>query len=165
MINPLDSTSATNGVSPLIDQIARRVDANGDGNISTSEFSSFLTNLLQSISQVAQHGTNSTSPSSFGTSSTGSSSSALPPCPPGWDSQKWVDPTHTTPKYVVGRILAKYPPTPAGLQDALPEVQAAMPGTTLDGDDTLNIPNVGYIDVGVAFSAGGGVGWDWQVTG
>jgi hypothetical protein len=40
-----------------------------------------------------------------------------------------------------------------------------MPGTTLDGDDTLNIPNVGYIDVGVAFGAGGGVGWDWQVTG
>ncbi|HVT47963.1 MAG TPA: EF-hand domain-containing protein [Vicinamibacterales bacterium] len=164
MINPLDSTSTTTGVSPLIEQIAQRVDANGDGSISTSEFSSFLTNLLQSISQAA-HGTASTSTASSSSSSTGSSTDALPPCPPGWDSEKWVDPTHTTPKYVVGRILAKYPPTPAGLQAALPEIQSAMPGTTLDGDDTLNIPNVGYIDVGVAFGAGGGVGWDWQVTG
>jgi hypothetical protein len=164
MINPLDSTRTTTGVSPLIEQIARRVDANGDGSISTSEFSSFLTNLLQSISQAAQ-GTASTSTTSSFTSSTGSSTDPLPPCPPGWDSQKWVDPTHTTPKYVVGRILAKYPPTPAGLQAAMPEIQSAMPGTTLDGDDTLNIPNVGYIDVGVAFGAGGGVGWDWQVTG
>jgi hypothetical protein len=164
MINPLDSTSTTTSVSPLIEQIARRVDANGDGSISTSEFSSFLTNLLQSISQAAQ-GTASTSTTSSFTSSTGSSTDPLPPCPPGWDSQKWVDPTHTTPKYVVGRILAKYPPTPAGLQAAMPEIQNAMPGTTLDGDDTLNIPNVGYIDVGVAFGAGGGVGWDWQVTG
>lgn len=79
----------------------------------------------------------------------------------GWDQTKWADPAHTTPKYVVGRILSGYPSTPDGLKQALPAIQAAFPGTSLVGLDTLNIPGVGLVDVGVGFSTGG-TGWAWQ---
>lgn len=95
-------------------------------------------------------------PPAFSVTPTGSA-------PPGWDQTKWSDPNHQTPKYGVGRILNKYPPTVAGLQQALAEVQKAYPGTTSDGKDKLNIPGVGTIDVLVGASQGG-VSWAWQDT-
>lgn len=96
-----------------------------------------------------------------------------PPPPPNWsslqgfDTGKLNDAEHTTPKYQVGRILAKYPSTPAGLQSALAEIVALFPGTTIEGSngDKLNIPGVGVIDVGLQFSQGGNVGWAWQPVG
>ena len=82
--------------------------------------------------------------------------------PAGWNAGKWADQSHTTPKYVVGRILSQFPDTPDGLQQALPQIQAAFPGATLVGKDSLNIPGIGIVDVGVGFSQGGGQGWAWQ---
>lgn len=81
---------------------------------------------------------------------------------PGWDANKLSDPNHQTPKYVVGRILSNYPDTPDGLKAAVPDIQQAYPGSTLVGDDKLNIPGVGTVDVGVSFGSGGGKGWAWQ---
>ncbi|MEO7191684.1 MAG: hypothetical protein ABI051_11580 [Vicinamibacterales bacterium] len=47
MINTfnLDKASAS-ALAPLVEQIAKRADANKDGNVSTSEFAQFLTDLL-----------------------------------------------------------------------------------------------------------------------
>jgi hypothetical protein len=81
--------------------------------------------------------------------------------PAGWDQSKWGDPTHQTPKYVVGRILANYPTTPAGLQAATAEIARSFPGTTFNGKDILTIPGVGPIDVLTGASVGG-TGWAWQ---
>ena len=82
---------------------------------------------------------------------------------PGWDQSKWTDTSHTTPKYTVGRILSQYAPGSAGLQSALPAIQAAFPGTTLVGTDKINIPGVGLIDVGGNFndSTQGNENWWW----
>lgn len=68
---------------------------------------------------------------------------------PGYDATKWADLSHNTPKYAVGRILAKYPSTPEGLRQALPEIQALFPGTTITGGrgDKIMIPGVGLTDV------------------
>lgn len=90
----------------------------------------------------------------------GGSSSGLPPVPPGWDATKWNDPNHKTPKYVVGRILAKYPPTTAGMQQAIPELQAAFPGLTFNGKDKINVPGLGEIDV-LQGASSGGTAWQW----
>jgi len=87
--------------------------------------------------------------------------STLPGVLPGWDITKWQNASHTTPKYVVGRILAQYPATPEGLKQALPQIQAQFPGTTLVGADKLNIPNVGTIDVGAGFNSGDPSGMQW----
>lgn len=90
----------------------------------------------------------------------GGSSSGFPPVPPGWDPVKWNDPNHKTPKYVVGRILAKYPPTLAGLKQAQAELQAEFPGMTYNGKDKITIPGLGEIDV-LQGASNGGVAWQW----
>lgn len=149
-----DSTNAD--LTPLFQQLARKADINKDGNVSIAEFSTFLQGILNPNAASA---TSAKTPFPL---SAQAFAASLPPCPSGWDPVKWVNPDHTSPKYVVGRILWAYPPTPAGLAQALPAVQAAMPGTTQVGKDKLDIPGVGVIDVGVAFSNGGGVCWGWQ---
>ncbi|HAH08160.1 MAG TPA: hypothetical protein DCM05_16820 [Elusimicrobia bacterium] len=86
------------------------------------------------------------------------------PCPPGWDARKWADPNHRTPKYVVGRILAMFPPSPDGLRAALPAIGLNYPGTKLlpGKGDKVRIPCVGEIDL--LQSAGtGGKAWQWLV--
>lgn len=88
--------------------------------------------------------------------------SYAPSAPSGWNQAKWSDPSHTTPKYTIGRILSQFPDTPAGLQQAMPLIQQAFPGATLAGTDSVNIPGIGIVDVGVGFSQGGGQGWAWQ---
>jgi hypothetical protein len=158
--NPLASSKTTGAdLAQLVEQLARRADANGDGQVSTSEFSQFLIGLLQPAASSSQSGTTTAT----GAAGTAAAEAPLPPCPPGWDAGKWANLTHQTPKYVVGRILAKYPPTPDGLTQALPEVQQAIPGTTRVGDDKLQIPDVGIVDVGLSFSIGGNVGWWWGI--
>lgn len=81
---------------------------------------------------------------------------------PGWDQTKWSDPNKSDPKYDVGRILAKYPPTTAGLQQAWPEIQALYPGATFDGKDSISgIPGtLGAVDV-LQGASQGGTAWWW----
>jgi len=94
----------------------------------------------------------------------------LPPVLPGWDSCKWNDPQHQTPKYVIGRLMATVPPSPKGLAAIVPAINALYPGTSLvdgGGMDKINIPCVGLIDMVV--DSGGkerptdGDSWSWQV--
>ena len=100
----------------------------------------------------------------------GGTGSGVGNAPPGWDPVKWKNLSHTTPKYVVGRILAKYPSTPEGLRQALREIQRSFPGASISGSngDRLILPGVGEngrdnltIDVGRSFGAGGNQGWQW----
>jgi hypothetical protein len=155
IVNGLMNTKSTGDVTALVGELARKVDTNRDGQVSTTEFAQFLTQL---IGQQTQPG----GASPLGGSSRSADVPAVPPpTMRGWDAAKWADPTHVTPKYVIGRILAGFAPTPQGLMDALPDIQRAIPGTTLVGDDKLDIPGVGAVDVGLSFSVGGGVGWWW----
>ena len=165
MINNVNLGAITSSeTASLIERVATRVDGNNDGSISKSEFAAFLSDLINRIGSTSSTTSSSLRSTLASTSSTGTSSTTLPPCPLGWDPAKWTNPAHQTPKYVVGRVLAEYPPTPAGLQQALPDVQAAIPGTRLIGDDKLEIPGVGTVDVGISFAAGGGKGWCWRLT-
>ena len=79
----------------------------------------------------------------------------------GWEQGNWSDPNMQTPKYVVGRILSKYPSTPAGLQQAMAEIQQAYPGATFDGFDYLTIPGVGGFDVIQAAGDDANSRWQW----
>jgi hypothetical protein len=82
-------------------------------------------------------------------------------------------PEHETPKYLVGRILSHYPPTPAGLQQALPEIQKYFPearitgskGDKIDfGSATYDGQRLGEIDVILA-AGEGGKAWQWLPVG
>lgn len=88
---------------------------------------------------------------------------ALPAVLEGWDATKWNDPNKQNEKYTIGRILAKYPPTKAGLLQALPELQAAYPGLTFDGHDSIQIPGGMPVDV-LRGASQGGTGWQWLVN-
>lgn len=93
------------------------------------------------------------------------------PVMPGWDGCKWNDLQHQTPKYMIGRIMAAFPPSPNGLAAIVPAVSVLYPGTKLvdsTGMDKISIPCVGVIDM-VVNSGGkqnpdGGDSWAWQVV-
>lgn len=80
----------------------------------------------------------------------------------GWDQTKWADPSHDTTKYAVGRILAKYPPTTAGMQQAWAEIHALYPNASFDGKDSISgLPGtLGAVDV-LAGASNGGSSWWW----
>lgn len=80
--------------------------------------------------------------------------------PAGWDPQKWTNPNHQTPKYAIGRILSQYSPTVNGLGQAMAEIARAYPGAMRIGDDKVDIPGLGVIDV-LQGAANGGVAWTW----
>lgn len=162
MITSVGTPSTTD----LVAQLARRVDTDNDGSISTTEFARFLTDLIGAMSNGGASQRSLSDLGSMGAASALSiEDTPLPPCPGGWDSAKWTNPNHTTPKYVIGRILWRYPPNPESLAQALPAIQARYPGTTQVGQDKLQIPEWGLIDVGVDFGPGHGESWAWQVVG
>jgi hypothetical protein len=79
---------------------------------------------------------------------------------PGWDSNKWNDPTNQDPKYVVGRILSNLPGTTDQMGTAVQRIAAAYPGTKQVGQGDIQIPGVGVIDI-LMKSSTGGSGWWW----
>ncbi len=70
--------------------------------------------------------------------------------PEGYDQNKWNDPNKHDPKYDIGRVLSKYPPTPAGLDAAMPELQKM--GYRRTGKDSIAGADGYPIDVGRGFS-------------
>jgi hypothetical protein len=51
----LATTSTADARSPLLDQIARRADVNRDGNVTSAEFSNFLSGLMESLEAEARN--------------------------------------------------------------------------------------------------------------
>ena len=88
----------------------------------------------------------------------------LGPAMPGWDGCKWTDMTHQNPKYVVGRIISRFPHTTNGLSAAMPYIYRAYPGSKIlpGKGDMLHIPCVGKVDLVVnAGLPSGGTAWAW----
>lgn len=87
----------------------------------------------------------------------------------GYEPSKLGNIGHQTPKYAVGRIVSNYADTTEGLRQALPDLQRAYPGVQIVGNggklDFRNstAPQLGIVDVGKGFSAGGGQGYQWLV--
>lgn len=86
--------------------------------------------------------------------------------PGGYDQNKWANPEHTTPKYIIGRILSKYPPTPEGYAAAQNELMQTGLISGFGKDSLMLNDKSGYgghnIDVGRAFSDPNGQRqWQW----
>ena len=163
---------ATTVIQDLAKAITSRYDADGDGRLSSDEFSGFLSSFLGSLqSNPLTAATNS------GMSSTNAAASTATTTDrpkvgtmAGFDAAKLANSSHTTPKYQIGRVLQYYPNTPAGLKAALPELQQLIPGLTITGSkgDQLDFGNyvspegikVGVIDV-IQSAGSGGTAWQW----
>lgn len=91
----------------------------------------------------------------------------------GFDAGK-LQSGHDSPKYQVARVLSKYPPTPEGLQQALPELQALglADSVNLIGNDKLQFggaidprfEGMNTFDV-LRGADAGGMGWQWGAEG
>jgi hypothetical protein len=163
---------ATTVIQDLAKAITSRYDADGDGRLSSDEFSGFLSSFLGSMKTNPL-----TAPASSGLPSATATSGTTPTADrakvgtmAGFDFAKLANTSHTTPKYQIGRVLQYYPNTPAGLKDALPELQQLVPGITITGSkgDLLNFGQyvspegvkVGVVDV-IQSAGTGGVAWQW----
>jgi hypothetical protein len=119
----------TGDLTQLVGSLGKRADGNGDGQVSTAEFAQFLTSLMDKPADAQ--------------------------ATPALSSDAGISAALAT----IGRILSKFAPNPAGLSDAMPAIQQALPGTTLQGRDHLDIPGVGRVNVGLSFGNSGGSIW------
>ncbi len=145
-------TSATNTNSQSQDQSGLQWDA------ATNSWVDPTTVAARLGASTTNSGTAATTATDSSTTTQSDTSAALN----GWDQTKWNDPTVTSTKYVVGRILAKYPATTAGLAQAWNEIKAKYPNATFDGKDSITgLPGtLGPVDV-LTNASNGGSSWWW----
>ncbi len=139
---------------------ARRLGHTSDARPAAADFGAFLAYVLEQAGRQ----TNSTF-------SPGTAAAAPAGRLEGFDAAKLANTSHQTLKYEVGRILQQYPNTPQGLQDALPAIQALVPGARITGSsgDKLDFgtyvdarqERIGVIDV-LRGASMGGLGWQWH---
>ncbi|HEY3381476.1 MAG TPA: hypothetical protein VGK32_06890 [Vicinamibacterales bacterium] len=163
--------SGANAIQDLARTIMQEFDKNQDGQFSYDEFANFLDSFVQNLG-IKPSRAASASSSTAGKVATASQpfvtsldASTLPPCPPGWNGAKWTDLGHTTPKYVVGRILARYSPSDwldtAKRDTILGDLKAAGFNVTAVGKDKVDFGSeLGKIDI-VQGASSGGQAWQW----
>ena len=164
----LKALSSDSGIQEFAKTIAKRFDADGNGQLSMTEFADVMKTLLGGSSAPTFPNASTTAPSAAATT--------VPDRAPvgalaGFDPIKLANADHTTLKYQVGRILQYHPNTPQGLRDALAEIQKIVPGVKITGSsgDKLDFGNyidpkagrIGVIDVLQSASLGGRA-WQWS---
>jgi hypothetical protein len=162
---------ATTVIQDLAKAITSRYDADGDGRLSSDEFSGFLSSFLGSLqSNPLTAAANNALSTPNGSTSTAAADRPKVGTMAGFDAVKLANTSHTSLKYQIGRVLQYYPNTPAGLKSALPELQQLIPGLTIAGSkgDQLDFGNyvspegikVGVIDV-IQSAGSGRTAWQW----
>jgi hypothetical protein len=161
------STSSITGTSvrDLAASITRQLDADKDGKLSVTEFEGFLTDFLGALKQpLTSTGTTAAQPAAAEAPRSAIGVMA------GFDGAKLANSSHDTTKYQIGRILQFYPNTPAGLRDALPEIQQIAPGAKIAGTKGDKLDFGDYVDakgerigvIDILQAAGlGGTAWQW----
>jgi hypothetical protein len=97
-----------------------------------------------------------------GPSGAGGGGGGVPGTLEGFDAGKFNDPNKHDTKYDFAHIAAKYPPTPAGLDQAWSEIQQQFPNAQRIGDDKVDFGD-GYGAVDVIRAAGdGGKAWHFE---
>ncbi len=155
-------SSSASDFSQVISRLMDSVDTNRDGQLSKHEFGSFLTTLLDGLSQSSP-----TSPS-LGTIATPSLTrsvtalSSYAPIP-GFDSGKLNDQTHLTSKYRFGRAVQDLgllgAPTSDNLQAICDHLKEQGVTATVVDDDEIDF---GEGPVDVIYSVGDpGAYWHW----
>lgn len=145
------SSASVDNVSSLAGALFKRVDANNDGRLSTTEFQSFLEDLLGKVGgQTAGLGTQASAAAPRALAN----GRAYQPMV-GFDYVKLNTPTHTTAKYVFARATQDVDlpwdraSRSAGLQKIVDYVkQNGYANAAVTGDDTVDFGDGnGVIDV------------------
>ena len=161
------STSSITGTSvrDLAATITRQLDADKDGKLSVTEFEGFLTDFLGALNKP-EGAVNGTAAQPAAAEAPRAAIGRMA----GFDSGKLANTAHDSTKYQIGRVLQFYPNTPAGLRDALPEIQQIAPGAKIAGSKGDKLDFGGYVDgrgerigvIDIIQAAGlGGTAWQW----
>jgi hypothetical protein len=168
----ISSVSSGNPLDQLARSLVDRFDANKDGQLTTDEFTSFLSSFLNSVST----GTGN----AFGLS--GAVPGALPPSSgpkspmEGFDAAKLADPSHDHVKYKFARVALNYSlnsvtdkASAGALLDSMKaDLQAAgidvlgVKGDKIQVNDDAGQP--AWIDVMRGAGRGGAAAWQWMAT-
>ncbi len=157
-INTNNTTQAGTDISQLISRVIKRYDTNGDGQLSNTEFTQFLTGLL----------------SGAGLSGAGAPVDPMPQRIPtgqyrsmlaGFDHRKIDDPSISdanTSKYRAARIFQDYPPQPESLPAVVDRLRAQGINARQTDHDKIDFGDgFGPIDVILNSRPGGGDAWQW----
>ena len=173
------STSSITGtaVRDLAATITKQLDADKDGKLSATEFEGFLSQFLNTVGQNVTTAAASASATATTAATAAPAAAAARPAignMAGFDAAKLANPAHDTFKYQMGRILQGYANTPAGLREALPEIQQLVPGAKIVGSKGDSIDFGTYVDnrgtrigvIDLVQAAGeGGKAWQWLPVG
>ena len=146
-VTPLSNSASQ--TQALANQISAEVDTNKDGQISTSEFSTFILNVLQGNSSL-NSGASALRSAIAATAPPSASTSTLTSLPNflGFDASRAVTAVGTL-KYDAYNILKNYDPRdPAAMKNAWTQLNALHPGLyELDSQDNLMLTGTadGYI--------------------
>ena len=167
----ISSVSSTNPLDQLAQSLVQRFDANQDGQLTTDEFTSFLSSFLSSIS--------SGNGNALGLSTTTSTNAAANSGPKarleGFDMGKINNPSNTHVKYKFGRIAQNFSlssvtdkaSAEALLNSMKPQMQAAgidvldVKGDKIQVKDDAGQP--AWIDV-IRATGSSDTGWQWMDT-
>lgn len=164
----ISSVSSTNPLDQLAQSLVQRFDANQDGQLTTDEFTSFLSSFLNSLST----GTGN----ALGISSGVASANAGPKASlEGYDMRKIGDPSNTHVKYKFGRIAQNYSlssvtdkaSAEALLNSMKPQMQAAGIDVLAIKGDKIQVKDdagqAAWIDV-IRATGSSDTGWQWLDT-
>ena len=146
-VTPVNNSASK--TQALASQISSEVDANKDGQISTSEFGTFILNVLEGKSSL-NSGASALRSAIADTVTTSASASALasPPNFLGFDASRSVTAVGTL-KYDAYNVLKNLDPRdPAAMKNAYAQLNALHPGQyELDAQDNLMLTGTadGYI--------------------
>jgi hypothetical protein len=164
----ISSVSSTNPLDQLARSLVDRFDANKDGQLTTDEFASFLSNFLSSVSTGSAN-------------SLGQAASVAAPSGPkspmeGFVAAKLADPSHDHVKYKFGRVAQNY-----SLSSVTDKASAGALLTSMKSDleaagiDVLGVKGdkiqvkddagqPAWIDVMRGDGNGGAAAWQWMDT-
>ncbi len=149
------NNSSTDAVSQLINQVMNRFDTNADGQLSSTEFRSFLSGLMGQAGGVQ-----------------GTALAATPTTPgayrdfmSGFNYYKLDNPgmaDHDEIKYKAGRVFQNYKPMPESLPQVIADLRAQGINAKQVSFDKIDFGDGwGPIDVIQGAYPGGGVAWCW----
>ena len=164
----ISSVSSTNPLDQLARSLVDRFDANKDGQLTTDEFSSFLSNFLNSAATPSGTVPSITSaPVSFAKVATKQPLE-------GFDAGKLADLSHNSLKYRFGRVAQNYSlasvSDKASAQAVLNSMKSDFAAANVDvldvkGDKLQLKDDSGqtiWVDVIRGAGAGAGAGWQWM---
>lgn len=165
----ISSVSSTNPLDQLARSLVDRFDANKDGQLTTDEFTSFLSNFL-----------NSTATATPASSTPGISTAPVPFAKvttkqplEGFSASKLADLSHNSLKYRFGRVAQNYSlasvtdktSAEAVLNSMKDDLAAANVEVLAVKGDKLQLKDDSgkaiWLDVIRGAGAGGGAGWQW----